>query len=76
MTHVFVAPHADDVALSYGGLIARLRGIDEDVTVVSGSGAAAGLTTHQRRALGFSAKMASPSSLPGIARRYQASSRL
>ena len=41
MTHVFVAPHPDDVALSCGGLIASLRELGQNVsiiTVFSGNG--------------------------------------
>jgi len=59
MTHVFVAPHPDDVALSCGGLIASLREIGQSVTILtvfSGNGAAGGLTTYQREALGFGSK--------------------
>ena len=67
MAHVFVAPHPDDVALSCGGLIASLREIGQNVTILtvfsgSGSGAAGagngngGLTTYQREALGFGTK--------------------
>ena len=59
MTHVFVAPHPDDVALSCGGLIASLRELGQSVTILtvfSGNGAAAGLTTYQREALGFGSK--------------------
>ena len=42
MTHVFVAPHPDDVALSCGGLIASLRELGQNVTIItvfSGDGA-------------------------------------
>ena len=42
MTHVFVAPHPDDVALSCGGLIASLRELGQTVTILtvfSGDGA-------------------------------------
>jgi LmbE family N-acetylglucosaminyl deacetylase len=56
VTHVFVAPHPDDVALSCGGLIASLRGSGQSVTILtvfSGTGAAARLTPYQREALGF-----------------------
>jgi LmbE family N-acetylglucosaminyl deacetylase len=63
VTHVFVAPHPDDVALSCGGLITTLREIGESVaivTVFSGIGAAAGLTTYQREALGFGSMEARP----------------
>jgi LmbE family N-acetylglucosaminyl deacetylase len=65
MTHVFVAPHPDDVALSCGGLIASLRELGQNVaivTVFSGSGSGNwgdggdGLTTYQREALGFGSK--------------------
>jgi LmbE family N-acetylglucosaminyl deacetylase len=63
VTHVFVAPHPDDVALSCGGLITTLREIGESVTIItvfSGIGAAAGLTTYQREALGFGSKEVRP----------------
>src|SRR4051794_19846030 len=60
MTHVFVAPHPDDVALSCGGLIASLREIGQNVTILtvfSGTSASSGqLTEYQRRALGFGTK--------------------
>ena len=63
MTHVFVAPHPDDVALSCGGLIASLRELGQNVTIVtvfSGAGSAGadgnGLTPYQREALGFGSK--------------------
>src|SRR4051794_39772450 len=45
MTHVFVAPHPDDVALSCGGLIAGLRELGQNVTILtvfSGTGAGDG----------------------------------
>ena len=35
MTHVFVAPHPDDVALSCGGLIASLRELGQTVLAFS-----------------------------------------
>jgi LmbE family N-acetylglucosaminyl deacetylase len=79
MTHVLVAPHPDHVAPSCGGLIASLREIGQNVTivtVVSGNGAAAGLTTYRREALGFGTKVASLGGLPGFAERHWASSRL
>ena len=44
MSHVFVAPHPDDVALSCGGLIASLRELGQHVTILtvfSGTGSAA-----------------------------------
>lgn len=59
MTHVFVAPHPDDVALSCGGLIASLRELGQTVTIVtvfSGSGSDDGLSAYQREALGFGSK--------------------
>ena len=59
MSHVFVAPHPDDVALSCGGLIASLRELGQNVTILtafSGSGGGTGLTGYQREALGFGSK--------------------
>ncbi|MGI8928117.1 MAG: PIG-L deacetylase family protein [Candidatus Limnocylindrales bacterium] len=64
MTHVFVAPHPDDIALSCGGLIASLRDLGQTVTILtvySGSGASGGnggrpMTDYQRAALGFGSK--------------------
>ena len=59
MTHVFVAPHPDDVALSCGGLIASLRELGQNVaiiTVFSGSGDGNSLSGYQREALGFGSK--------------------
>jgi LmbE family N-acetylglucosaminyl deacetylase len=64
MTHVFVAPHPDDVALSCGGLIASLRELGQNVTILtvfSGTGSTNGgerngLTAYQREALGFGTK--------------------
>jgi LmbE family N-acetylglucosaminyl deacetylase len=59
MAHVFVAPHPDDVALSCGGLIAGLREIGQNITILtvfSGAGGQDGLTTYQREALGFGTK--------------------
>jgi LmbE family N-acetylglucosaminyl deacetylase len=59
MTHVFVAPHPDDVALSCGGLIASLRELGQNVTIItvfSGDGASGDLTSYQREALGFGSK--------------------
>jgi LmbE family N-acetylglucosaminyl deacetylase len=59
MTHVFVAPHPDDVALSCGGLIATLRELGQNVTILtvfSGAGGGAPLTAYQREALGFGTK--------------------
>src|SRR5215210_4498546 len=59
MTHVFVAPHPDDVALSCGGLIASLRELGQNVTIVtvfSGGGGTDALSPYQREALGFGNK--------------------
>src|SRR6266568_4038161 len=62
MAHVFVAPHPDDAALSCGGLIASLRELGQNVTILtvfSGSGSngsGPGLTGYQREALGFGTK--------------------
>ena len=59
MTHVFVAPHPDDVALSCGGLIASLRELGQNVTILtvfSGNGAERPLSGYQREALGFGSK--------------------
>jgi len=60
MAHVFVAPHPDDVALSCGGLIASLRELGQNVTILtvfSGSGSnGGGLSSYQREALGFGTK--------------------
>src|SRR5689334_22723487 len=60
MTHVFVSPHPDDIALSCGGLIASLRELGQNVTILtvySGTGGANGhLSEYQRAALGFGNK--------------------
>ncbi len=59
MTHVFVAPHPDDVALSCGGLVAGLRELGQNVTVLtvfSGAGERTSLSAYQREALGFGTK--------------------
>ena len=59
MTHVFVAPHPDDVALSCGGLIASLRELGQNVTILtvfSGGSPTGELTSYQREALGFGSK--------------------
>jgi LmbE family N-acetylglucosaminyl deacetylase len=56
VTHVFVSPHPDDVALSCGGLIASLRARGENVTIVTvhgGAGSEPALTPYQVQALGF-----------------------
>jgi len=65
MSHVFVAPHPDDVALSCGGLIASLRELGQNVTILtvfSGDGASDRLTSYQREALGFGSKALWPAS--------------
>jgi LmbE family N-acetylglucosaminyl deacetylase len=59
MSHVFLAPHPDDVALSCGGLIANLRELGQNVTILtvfSGSASGSSLTSYQREALGFGSK--------------------
>jgi LmbE family N-acetylglucosaminyl deacetylase len=60
MTHVFVAPHPDDVALSCGGLVSNLRELGQNVTIItvfSGTGEGNGsLSAYQREALGFGSK--------------------
>ena len=64
MTHVFVAPHPDDVALSCGGLIASLRELGQNVTILtvfSGDGSVDRLSPYQREALGFGTKTLWPS---------------
>ena len=64
MTHVFVAPHPDDAALSCGGLIASLRELGQNVTILtvySGDGSTDRLSPYQREALGFGSKALWPS---------------
>jgi len=60
VTHVFIAPHPDDAALSCGGLIASLRDLGQAVTIVTvysgGPRADAEWTDYQRTALGFGNK--------------------
>ncbi len=64
MTHVFVAPHPDDVALSCGGLVSSLRELGQSVTILTvysgGPSSGADLADHQREALGFGNKALSP----------------
>jgi LmbE family N-acetylglucosaminyl deacetylase len=65
MAHVFVAPHPDDVALSCGGLIASLRELGQNVTILtvfSGAGSNGSVTGYQREALGFGTKALWPAS--------------
>ena len=60
MAHVFISPHPDDVALSCGGLIASLRELGQNVTIITvfsgGPADGAPLTDYQRTALGFGTK--------------------
>ncbi|MGZ3587273.1 MAG: PIG-L deacetylase family protein [Candidatus Limnocylindrales bacterium] len=60
MTHVFVSPHPDDAALSCGGLIASLRELGQNVTILSvfsgGPRDGEALSDYQRAALGFGSK--------------------
>ena len=62
MTHVFIAPHPDDVALSCGGLVTGLRELGQAVTIVTvfSGGARGSLTDYQRTALGFGSKAMFP----------------
>ncbi|CAN5670910.1 hypothetical protein BH23CHL7_BH23CHL7_13330 [soil metagenome] len=63
MTHVFVAPHPDDIALSCGGLVANLREMGQNVTILcvySGAGGGASTTDYQRTVLGFGNKTVWP----------------
>lgn len=64
MTHVFVAPHPDDVALSCGGLVASLRELGQSVTILTvySGGPAEGTdpADYQREALGFGTKAVWP----------------
>jgi LmbE family N-acetylglucosaminyl deacetylase len=66
MTHVFVAPHPDDAALSCGGLIASLRELGQSVTIVTvysgGAAAAAAPAEYRREAVGFGTKTLWPDS--------------
>jgi LmbE family N-acetylglucosaminyl deacetylase len=63
MTHVFVAPHPDDVALSCGGLLASLRDLGQNVTIISvysGDDGVGPVGEYQRAALGFGNKTVWP----------------
>ncbi len=64
MSHVFISPHPDDAALSCGGLIASLRELGQNVTIITvfsgGPGADTEMTEYQRAALGFGSKAVWP----------------
>jgi LmbE family N-acetylglucosaminyl deacetylase len=64
MTHVFVAPHPDDVAFSCGGLIASLRELGQTVTILTvysgGPEADIEFDDYRRVALGFGTKALHP----------------
>ncbi|MEP7157843.1 MAG: PIG-L family deacetylase [Chloroflexota bacterium] len=63
MTHVFVAPHPDDIALSCGGLVASLRELGQSVTILtvySGASGGGRMSDYQRAALGFGGKANHP----------------
>ena len=66
VTHVFVAPHPDDAALSCGGLIASLRELGQSVAIVTvysgGPSSGPELSDYQREALGFGTKALWPNS--------------
>ena len=69
MTHVFVAPHPDDVALSCGGLIGSLRELGQNVTIITvfsgeevdGVPGVAGVPNFGREVLGVGSKTVWPS---------------
>ncbi len=58
MTHIFISPHPDDAALSCGGLIASLRELGQNVTIVSvfSGGADAHPAQTVRTSSGFGTK--------------------
>ncbi len=66
MTHVFVAPHPDDVALSCGGLLTSLRELGQSVTILTvysgGPTLGAEDEVGRRVALGFGTKALWPNS--------------
>jgi LmbE family N-acetylglucosaminyl deacetylase len=59
VTHVFVSPHPDDIALSCGGLVASLRELGQSVTILTVYSGASGSDT-ERAALGFGTKTNHP----------------
>jgi LmbE family N-acetylglucosaminyl deacetylase len=69
MTHVFVAPHPDDVAFSCGGLIGSLRELGQNVTIITvfsgeevdGVVGPGGVPNFGREVLGFGNKTVWPS---------------
>jgi LmbE family N-acetylglucosaminyl deacetylase len=69
MTHVFVAPHPDDVALSCGGLIGSLRELGQNVAIITvfsgeevdGMAGVAGVPSPGREVLGVGSKTVWPS---------------
>ncbi len=63
MTHVFVAPHPDDVALSCGGLVSSLRELGQSVTILTvySGGPGEPDADDRREALGFGTKALHPS---------------
>jgi len=64
MTHVFVAPHPDDVALSCGGLVASLRELGQSVTILTvysgGPESDLDADAPRRTAVGFGTKALHP----------------
>ena len=68
MTHVFISPHPDDAAHSCGGLIASLRELGQNVTIITvfsgGPGSGTEMSDYQRSALGFGSKALWPNTAP------------
>ena len=60
VTHVFVAAHPDDIALSCGGLVASLRELGQAVTIVTVFSGGGGNGEGKRGALGFGNKTVWP----------------
>jgi LmbE family N-acetylglucosaminyl deacetylase len=81
VTHVFVAPHPDDAALSCGGLITSLRELGQSVAIVTvysgGPSSELEHSNYQRATLGFGTKTVWPNSQAfnrsNIASEYPAS---